>query len=147
MGVVEKTELSYLVVQIFKSNQTFCKWKPNQISRFGLMWSIFMVPLIPRDWKIGKYRRYFEEISDIGRHRNDNRHRLSIHRNIAKKSAKSSIYQWNIGEAPINRRKIASESYARSNRRYFYFSKVFPIFPTSPARVVVFFSLTQKSWI
>ena len=76
--------------------------------------------VLPRDWKIGKYRRYFEEISDIGRHRNDNRHRLSIHRNIAKKWEKSPIYQWNIGEAPINRRKIASGSDARSNRRYFY---------------------------
>ena len=61
-----------------------------------------------RDWKIGKYRRYFEEISDIGQHRNDNRHRLSIDGKIGKKSAKSSIYRRNIGEAPIYRRKIAS---------------------------------------
>ena len=48
------------------------------------------------------------EISNISRQRNDNRHRLSIHGNIAKKSAKSPIYRRNIGEAPINRRKIAS---------------------------------------
>ena len=61
------------------------------------------------------------------------------------KSAKSPIYRRNIGEAPINRRKIASGSDARSNRRriskyrrYFGiftdFSENFPIFPTSPAR-------------
>ena len=68
-----------------------------------------------RDWKIGKCRRYFEEISDIGRRRNDNRHRLSIDGKIDKKSAKSPIYRRNIGEIPIYR-------------------KISRYFPTSPAR-------------
>ena len=80
------------------------------------------------DWKIGKCRRYFVEISVIGRHGNDKRHRLSIDGKIGQKSTKSPIYRRNIGEAPKNWRKIA-------------------IFPTSPARAVVFFSLAQKSWI
>ena len=44
------------------------------------------------------------------RHPNDNGYRLSIHGNIVKKSAKSPKYRRNIGEAPINRRKIASGS-------------------------------------
>ena len=90
------------------------------------------------------------EISDIGRHRNDNRHRLSIDGKMGKKkSAKSPIYRRNIGEAPINRRKISSGSDARSNRRrisknrrkyrrycgiFTDFSEIFPIFPTGPAR-------------
>ena len=85
------------------------------------------------------------EISVIGWHRNDNRHRLSIDGKIGKKSAKSLIYRRNIGEAPINQKKIASGSNAWSNRRrisryrrYFGiftdFSENFPIFPTSPAR-------------
>ena len=118
--------------------------------------------IISRDWKIGKYRRYFEEISDIGQHRNDNRHRLSIDGKIGKKSAKSSIYRRNIGEAPIYRRKIASgltrgaiggefKKNRRKYRRYFGiftdFSKNFPIFPTNPARTHRIQNLAQKSWI
>ena len=109
----------------------------------------FILCVFSRDWKIGKYRRYFEELSDIGRHQNDNRHRLSIDGKIGKKSTKSSIYRRNIGEAPIYRRKIASgltrraiggefKKNRRKYRRYFGiftdFSENFPIFPTNPAR-------------
>ena len=40
-------------------------------------------------------RRYFEEISDIGRRRNDNRHRLSIDGKIGKIADISEKYRWN----------------------------------------------------
>ena len=55
------------------------------------------------DWKIGKYRRYFGETSNIGQHHNDNQHRLSIDGKIGQKSAKSPIYRRNISGEPKNR--------------------------------------------
>ena len=69
------------------------------------------------DWKIGKCRRYFGEISVIGRHRNDNRHRLSIDGKIGQKSAKSPIYRRNIGGGPKNRQNIGEWSHARRRRQ------------------------------
>ena len=57
------------------------------------------------------------EISNISRQRNDNRHRLSIHGNIAKKSAKSPIYRRNIGGEPKNRWNIGEWSHARRRRQ------------------------------
>ena len=73
--------------------------------------------LTSMDWKIGKCRRYFGEISVIGRHRNDNRHRLSIDGKIGQKSAKSPIYRRNIGGGPKNRRNIGEWSHARRRRQ------------------------------
>ena len=74
--------------------------------------------MTPMDWKIGKCRRYFGEISVIGRHRNDNRHRLSIDGKIGQKSAKSPIYRRNIGGEPKNRRNIGEWRHARRRRRW-----------------------------
>ena len=61
------------------------------------------------------------EILDIGHPRNDNRHRLSIPENIAKKSAK---YRWSIDKSEKNREwrhKRRSRRKSPKNRRFYRF--------------------------
>ena len=77
------------------------------------------------------------KILDIGRHRNDNRHRLSIDGKISQKSAKSPIYWRNIGGEPKNRRKIGEWRHARRRRRWMeknrrLIGKISDIFKKSP---------------
>ena len=84
------------------------------------------------------------KILDIGRHRNDNRHRLSIDGKIGQKSAKSPIYRRNIGGEPKNRRVEArvektevdgkKSAINRQNQRYF--QKIADFFQLDFTRVI-----------
>ena len=90
-----------------------------------------------RDWKIGKYRRYFEEISDIGWHRNDNRHRLLIDGKIGKIADISAKYRWSIDLSEKNREWIWCAEQPEENLKkspkisliFWYFYRFFGKFP------------------
>ena len=87
---------------------------------------------IDRDWKIGIYRRYFGEISDIGRHRNDNRHRLSINVKIGKIANISAKYRWSADKSAKNREwrhvRRSRRRSSKNQRLIGDFTDIVPIF-------------------